>query len=119
MSTKDHRGISRKECEMQIVLIDTFMVPEKSRSEFSANVRRSAEFLKTLSGYVEGFVYEKTDGDSPYNVVTTAVWESEEAFGNARKAAAAHFHQIGFNPQEIVTRLEVEMKRAIYRRSPY
>jgi heme-degrading monooxygenase HmoA len=119
MSTKDPRGISRKEREMQIVLIDTFIVPEKSKSEFSANVRRSAEFLRTLSGYVEGFVYEKTDGDSPYNFVTTAVWESEEAFGNARKAAAAHFQQIGFNPQQIVTRLEVEMKRAIYRRSPY
>ena len=94
-------------------------MPEKSRSEFSANVRRSAEFLRTLSGYVEGFVYEKTEGDSPYNFVTTAVWENEEAFENARKSAATHLQQVGFNPQEIVKRLEVEMKRAIYRRSPY
>ena len=104
---------------MEIVLIDTFIVPEKSRSEFSANVRRSAEFLRTLPGYVEGFVYEKIDGDGPYDFVTTAVWQSDEAFGNARKAAAAHFQQVGFNPQEIVKRLEVEMQRAIYRRSPY
>ncbi len=97
---------------MEIVLIDTFIVPEKSKSEFSAKVKQSADYLRTLPGYVEGFVYEKTEGDSPHNLVTTAVWESEEAFGPARKAAAAHFQQVGFNPQEVVKRLEVEMKRA-------
>lgn len=64
-------------------------------------------------------MYEKTDGDSQNNVVTTAVWKDEEAFQNAKKAAAEGFKKIGFNPQEIMKALNVQIERAVYRRSPY
>jgi heme-degrading monooxygenase HmoA len=108
-----------KEWVMQVVLIDTFVVPEDSKSELLEKARMSAGFLKTLPGFVEGFVYERTDGESPYNVVTTAVWKDNESYENARKVAAAEFQKIGFSPQETMKKLRVEFKRAVYRRAPY
>lgn len=46
---------------MEVVLIDRFIVPEESKAAFLAEVRRSSAFLRTLPGFVEGFVYENTD----------------------------------------------------------
>jgi heme-degrading monooxygenase HmoA len=82
-------------------------------------VRKSSTFLKTLPGFVEGFVYESTDGGSRHNVVTTAVWKDEDAFRNAKKKAAEEFQRIGFNPPEIMKKLNVEIERGVYRRSQY
>lgn len=104
---------------MEIVLIDKFVVPEEFKSEFFQAVHLSSGFLRTLPGFVEGFVYEKTDGDGRHNVITTAVWQNEEAFQGAKKAAAAEFQKRGFNPPEIMRRLRVEIERAVYSRSPY
>src|SRR5712664_710749 len=91
----------------------------KSKERFLEEVHKSATFLRILPGFVEGFVYEKKDGESRHNVVTTAVWQDEEAFQNAKKSAAEGFKKIGFNPPEIMKNLNVEMERAVYRRSPY
>jgi len=104
---------------METVLIDTFIVPEQSKARFLEEVHKSASFLRTLPGFVEGYVYEKTDGESRRNIVTTAVWKDEEAFQNARKNAAERFKKIGFNPAEIMKNLKVEIERAVYRRSSY
>lgn len=104
---------------MQVILIDLFIVPDESKSELLDNARWSAGLLKILPGYVEGFIYEKTGGDSPYNIVTTAVWESEGAFENARKTAFEEFQKVGFNPPEIMRKLRVEFKRAVYSRMAY
>ena len=104
---------------MEFVLIDKFIVPEESKERFLEEVHKSATFLRILPGFVEGFVYEKKDGESRHNVVTTAVWQDEEAFQNAKKSAAEGFKKIGFNPPEIMKNLNVEMERAMYRRSPY
>ena len=60
---------------LEIVLVDKFVVPEVSKAEFLEAVHKSATFIRTLSGFVEGFVYEKIDGDSRNSVVTTAVWK--------------------------------------------
>jgi hypothetical protein len=51
--------------------------------------------------------------------VTTAVWESEAAFENAKKAVAAEFQRLGFNPQEMVKKLGIETERAVCNRAPY
>lgn len=72
-----------------------------------------------LPGFVEGFVYENTDGVSRHSVVTAAVWKNEKSFQNAKKRAAEEFQRIGFNPREIMKKLKVEIDRGIYRRSPY
>src|SRR5690348_10083359 len=73
---------------MEKVLIDKFIVPEESKASFLEAARKSSTFVRTLPGFVEGFVYEKVDGDGRHNVITTAVWASEEAFANAKQAAA-------------------------------
>ena len=104
---------------MEVVLIDRFVVPEESKAAFLEAVRKSSGFLRTLPGYVEGYIFEKTDGESRNNVVTTAVWKDEAAYQDAKKSAAEGFKKIGFNPPEIMKNLRVEMDRAVYRRSPY
>ena len=104
---------------MEVVRIDTFIVPEESKAAFLAEVRKSSAFLRTLPGFVEGFVYENTDGSARHNVVTTAIWKDEAAFQNAKNGAAEGFKKIGFNPSEIMKNLKVEIERAVYRRSPY
>jgi heme-degrading monooxygenase HmoA len=104
---------------MEKILIDKFSVPTESIEEFLKEVRKSASVLRTIPGFVEGFIYESADGVSGHNVVTMAVWKSEEAFENAKKTAMLEFQKIGFNPQEIMSRLRVEMERGIYKRSPY
>jgi len=104
---------------VEVVLIDRFIVPEESKMAFLTEVRKSSAFLRTLPGFVEGFVYENTDDGSRHNIVSTAVWKDEDAFQNAKKRAAEEFQRIGFNPPEIIKKLKVEIERGVYRRSPY
>jgi hypothetical protein len=51
--------------------------------------------------------------------MTTAVWENEEAFENAKKAVAAEFKKQGVDPREATKKLNIESVRAVYERSPY
>jgi heme-degrading monooxygenase HmoA len=104
---------------MERVLIDTFMVPEESKAAFLEGARKAQSFLRTLLGFIEGFLYEKKDGESRYNFLTTAVWESDEAFETAKRAVAVEFHKQGFDPQERTRALKIESVRSIYGRSPY
>ena len=113
------RVYQQERSRMEVVLIDKFIVPEESKVEFLQAVRSSATFLRTLPGFVEGFVYERADGEKSHNVVTTAVWKDEEAFQNAKKCAAEEFKRVSFNPPEIMKKLRVEIERGVYRRSPY
>ncbi len=62
---------------MQITLIDTFIVSEESKPALLEASRTIQGILKTLPGFVEGFVYEKRSGGGPYNIVTTAVWKAK------------------------------------------
>lgn len=104
---------------MEKVLIDTFVVPEESKAAFLDVARNVQLFLKSLPGFVEGFLFEKKDGDSRYNFLTTAVWRDEAAFENARQSVAAEFRRKGFDPQETIRRLQIERLRSVYERSPY
>jgi heme-degrading monooxygenase HmoA len=103
---------------MEIVLIDTFNVPKESMAAFLEGARKVQSFIRTLPGFVEGFLYEKKDGESRHNFLTTAAWESEEAFENAKRAVAIEFQKQGFNAQETRERLRIESVRSIYERSP-
>lgn len=101
------------------VLIDIFIVPEQNKATFLEETRKIQSFLKTLPGFIEGFLYEKRVGENRYNIITTAVWENEEALEKARKAAAAELEKQKFNPQELMKKLEVTVERGIYERFPY
>jgi heme-degrading monooxygenase HmoA len=104
---------------MQKVLIDTFVVPEESKTMFLEHSRRVQTFLRTLPGFVEGFLHEKVEGSGRFSVVTTAVWESDAAYETAKKATAEEFRRTDFNPQDMMKQLRIEVERAVYRRSPY
>src|SRR5262245_8527206 len=103
---------------MEKILIDTFVVPEESRIAFLEGARQTQSYLRTLSGFVEGFLYEKQDGESRNNFLTIAVWKDEEAFENAKKEVAAEFQRRKFNPQERIKALKVERTRSTYERAP-
>ena len=104
---------------MEKVLIDVFTVPQESRAEFVEAADKARRFIKTLPGFVEGYIYEQKEGPSHYNFLTTAVWESEEAFENATRAVAIEFQKQGFNREEATKTLKIESVRSTYERSPY
>jgi len=108
-----------KEQTMQKVLIHKFIVPEESKGPFLERTRKVQSLLKTLPGFVEGFIYEKREGESRYNYMTAAVWENEGAFENAKKAVATEFKKQVFDPREAMKKLKIESERAVYERAPY
>jgi hypothetical protein len=104
---------------MQKVLIDKFIVPETSKASFLESAHRVQRFLKTLPGFVEGFLYEKKEGEGRCNYMTTAVWESEKAFNEAKCVVAIEFSKEGIDPQKAMNELKIERERAVYERSHY
>ena len=104
---------------MELVLIDTFTVPEESKAEFQQAAATAQTFIRTLPGFVEGFIYEQMNGESSINILTTAVWKDEEAFETAKKAVLAEYQRIGYDPQVTRKKLGVEQTRSIYSRKPY
>jgi|SRR5271168_1931577 len=104
---------------MEKVLIDKFNVPEPSIASFLESAHKIQSFLKTLPGFIEGFLYEKKEGEGQYNYMTTAVWESERAFNDAKKAVAMEFSKEGNGPQKVMNELKIERERAVYERSHY
>ena len=105
---------------MKKVLIDKFVVPEESKAAFLDGTHKVQGFLRTLPGFVEGFLSERKDGQSRYNFLTTAVWENEQAFENAKKAVAIDFKNEASTPKKETRRqLKIESVRSIYERSPY
>jgi heme-degrading monooxygenase HmoA len=104
---------------MQKVLIDKFVVPEESKAAFREVSRTIQGILKTLPGFVEGFVFEKREGDGRENVMTTAVWDSEHAFNEAKSRMAVELRQRGIDPPDVMRKLNVQIERGVYERTPY
>jgi heme-degrading monooxygenase HmoA len=100
-------------------LIDAFSVPADSKAAFLDLAHQAQRFAKTLPGFVEGYIYEQQSGTSRYNFLTTAVWENEAAFENAKQAVAREYQRRSFNPQETLNALGIELVRSTYERSPY
>jgi hypothetical protein len=51
--------------------------------------------------------------------MTTAVWESEEAFNKAKTAMATKLRGLGINPPDLMRSLNVQIERGVYERSAY
>ena len=96
-----------------VYLIDTFIVPAASRSEFEAAMRRNREFIRTLAGFRGDAVFVKKQGDAAFEIATIAAWESPEAIGRARDQVASYYARIGFDMPAAVLRWGVVMQRAI------
>lgn len=104
---------------MEVVLVDTFIVPEAAKSEFKQAALKAQNFIQTLPGYVNGFFYEQTGGESPYNFFTTAVWKDEAAFEAAKQAVLAEYQRRGYDPAETRKRLGIEQMRSTYSINKY
>jgi hypothetical protein len=87
--------------------IDSFSVPAAARAEFEAAMARNAAFIETLPGFRWHAVFDKVMGNSTFNVVTIAAWESAEAVTNAGGQVRAYYESIGFNPPEMMARLGI------------
>ncbi len=104
---------------MEKVLIDRFTVPAEARNEFVETSNRAQSIVKTLPGFVEGYLFEQSSGDSHHNFITIAVWESEAAYDSARAVVPTEYQKHGFYPQETLQRLQVAVIRSVYDRKPY
>jgi heme-degrading monooxygenase HmoA len=104
---------------MQTIVIDAFIVPDESKPAFLETSRAVQNVLKTLPGFVEGYLYEKTAGNGPYNVVATAAWRDEHAFDNAKKGVPGRLKALGIDPAEKMKALNVRLERAVYTRTPW
>jgi len=102
---------------MEIVLIDTLIVPEESKREFREAAATAHNFVRSLPGYVEGFIYEQIDGETSYNFLTGAVWKNEAAFEAAKKAVLSEYQRTGYDPEAARKRLGIEQTRSTYTRT--
>lgn len=98
----------------QVYRVDKFKVPKPARDEFIQKVRITHEFIKTLPGFIQDFVFQQTGGPGEFNFVTVAVWESADAIDAAKKAVMAKHEEIGFKPNEMFDRLGIEADLANY-----
>ena len=104
---------------MEVVLIDAFLVPDDATEAFLAQSEQAQYLVSQIDGFVEGMIYEKVDGDSPYQVITVAVWESDFAFSTAKQIVKEAHQEQGFNPQDFMDGLNVLQVRSVYHRRPY
>jgi heme-degrading monooxygenase HmoA len=104
---------------MEIVVIDQFVVPPDAMSEFLETSRKVQKVLKTLPGFLEGFVYEKRDGDGRNNVITTVVWQNEDAYRTARTAMADTLQSFSPDPQAVMRKIGIQIERGRFGRTPF
>jgi len=97
-----------------IYRVDNFIVPDDAREEFLSKVTMTHDLLKTLPGFVRDAILDKTAGDGEFNLVTIVEWESDDAIQNARDAVQALHREMNFNPQELMSRLNIKMDRGNY-----
>jgi heme-degrading monooxygenase HmoA len=98
----------------RVYRVDHFRVPDAAYGEFLGRLRETHRFLRTLPGFIEDRVLEKTDGPGRFNFVTMAVWESAAAVAAAKSAVTAWRATTGFDPQEMLARLGIEADFASY-----
>lgn len=98
-----------------IHFIDKFSVPKTSIDEFVKQMNYNREFIKTLSGYKSGQVFEQYDNEGNLSIITIAAWENKDKLNEAKTAVQTEFKRIGFNPTEFYQRLNIKMERGQYK----
>lgn len=98
--------------------LDSFSIPDAAREGFEVAMKRNLAFIRTLPGFCGHVVFEKRAGDSTFNLVTLAAWESQEALDRAGSEVRAHYTRIGFDMAGTLRRWGVELIRADYEAPP-
>ena len=100
---------------MRQIFIDKFVVPKNAVDEFVKRMNSNMGFIKTLPGLIENACYERTDERGNVIVITVAVWESENVLKNAKDAVQTEYRRVGFNPTEMLARLNIMVDRGTYK----
>ena len=98
---------------MRQIFIDKFIVPANAEQEFTTQMNFNRNFIRSLTEFIKDEAYKRTDAIGNLIFITVATWESEEALANARGVVQAEYQQAGFNPMEMLARLNITMEREI------
>jgi len=99
---------------MQQIFIDKFIIPQNAKQEFTERMNFNRDFIKNLPGFLGDTAYEREDENGNTICITVANWENEEALNQAKTAVQAEYQRIGFNPAELLSRLNITMERDTY-----
>ena len=99
----------------RVIFIDTFTIPKQSKEAFITRMTINRKLIKTMPGFIEDHAYEKSTGDSKFNYITVAIWESEEAVIIAKKAVSEQYKKENFNLVEFINQNQITLERAMYR----
>lgn len=102
--------------QSNIYRVDKFVVPAEARDEFLEKVHQTHELLRTLPGFQQDFLLEKSAGNGEFNIVTIAEWDNNHSVEQAGVAVRKMHAETGFNPQELFARLGIKIDRANYER---
>lgn len=94
--------------------IDRFLVPQAARAEFLSRVLQTHRLLADQPGFLGDHVVERAAARDASELVTIAVWESEEAVASARKAVQAMHKAAGFDPRSLFDRLGIKAEIGNY-----
>ncbi len=73
------------------------------------------DLLRTLPGFRQDLMLERSSEPGEFTLVTIVEWDSERAMERARTSLTALLEDTNFNPQEMLARLDIKADRAIYR----
>lgn len=99
---------------MKQIFIDKFVIPQNGKQEFIQRMNFNRDFIKNLPGFLGDAAYERLDENGNIICITVANWESEEALNQAKVMVQAEYQRIGFNPAELLSRLNITMERAVF-----
>lgn len=99
---------------MKQIFIDKFTIPQQAKQEFTEKMNINRAFIKNLPGFIADSAYERIDQNGNINCMTIALWASEQALNEAKAAVQAEYQRIGFNPTELLARLNIIMEREVY-----
>ncbi len=106
---------TKKPHKEQVNFIDKFFVPAAAKKEFHERTKINRDFIKTLPGFIEDAAYEYTDNNDNLICISVARWENMEALNKAKEAVQAEYKREGFDPAELIKRLNISTDRGIYR----
>jgi heme-degrading monooxygenase HmoA len=106
---------SKTNKNMEQILIDKATCPANAKEQFMKRMSISRDFIRKQPGLLREEAYQSTDNDGNLTVMTTVIWENEEALQRARQAILAEYKREGFNIMEFCQRLGIKIERGEYK----
>ncbi|MGJ7511223.1 antibiotic biosynthesis monooxygenase [Variovorax sp. GT1P44] len=97
-----------------ITTIVHFSLPKENMNELLTTWRKTRDIMPKQPGALDGVMHLTVDGDSPFQFVNVARWESAEALENARKVAAKERLNGGVDVMEEMRRLGATISQNNY-----